>query len=103
MRHILAILLIIFSTHVRSADEGPSTEGMVLAKTPVNPNDIESIKRGAKFFATNCMSCHTMIYLRYDKIAQDAGITYEKMPINVKTWPYGVTPPDLSLEADVRG
>ena len=44
-----------------------------------------------------------MIYLRYDKIAQEAGITYEKMPINVKTWPYGVTPPDLSLEADVRG
>lgn len=74
-----------------------------LAKAPVDIQDVESIKRGAKFFATVCMACHTLIYMRYDKIAQNAGITYEKMPINVKAWPLGVKPPDLSLEADVRG
>ena len=101
-RYILAIFLILLSTHVW-AEEPPSTEGMMLAEVSVNPYDIDSIKRGAKFFATNCMSCHTMVYMRYNKIAQDAGVTYDKMPINVKTWPYGVTPPDLSLEADVRG
>lgn len=101
MRYILAILLIIFSAQIWA--EGESTEGLVLAKAPIDRSDMESIKRGAKFFSTTCMSCHTLIYLRYDKVAQEAGITYDKMPINVKTWPFGVTPPDLSLEAQVRG
>jgi len=103
MRRILSILslltiLVAFPMH---ADEMP--HGFELSNVTVDPSDIASIKRGAKFFATNCMSCHTMVYLRYDKLAQEAGITYEKMPVNVKSWPYGVTPPDLSLEADVRG
>jgi len=101
MRYILAILITIFST--QGWAEGETFDGLQLAKAPIQQDDMASIKRGAKFFAANCMSCHTLVYLRYDKIAQEAGITYEKMPINVKTWPFGVTPPDLSLEADVRG
>lgn len=78
-------------------------EGLVLAKAPINRFDTASIKRGATFFANNCLSCHTLIYLRYDKIAKEAGITYEKMPTKIENWPYGVKPPDLSLEADIRG
>lgn len=101
MRYLLAVLLMIVS--LQGWAEGVSIEGLKLATAPIDRTDMASIKRGAQFFATNCMSCHTLIYLRYDKVAQEAGITYEKMPINVKTWPYGVTPPDLSLEADVRG
>ena len=101
MRYIVAFLLIFFST--LGFAEGQEESGLVLAKAPIDQNDMASIKRGAKFFAANCMSCHTMIYLRYDKVAQEAGITYDKMPLTVKSWPYGVTPPDLSLEADVRG
>lgn len=76
---------------------------IALSKAPVNTSDLESVKRGAKFFAANCMSCHTMVYLRYDKLAQENGVLYDKMPVNVKTWPNGVVPPDLSLEVDVRG
>ena len=49
------------------------------------------------------MACHTLVYLRYDKVAQDAGITLDKMPINVSNWPFGIKPPDLSLEASIRG
>lgn len=75
----------------------------MLEKAPVNIHDTESIKRGAKFFSSICMACHTLIYLRYDKLAQENGVIYEKMPINVKTWPNGIKPPDLSLEANVRG
>src|SRR3990167_6967304 len=100
-RYILIILFFLCSSSLW-AQELPN-ETMVLAKAPINRYDMESIKRGAKFFATNCMSCHTMIYLRYDKIAIDAGITYDKMPVNVTTWTYGVKPPDLSLETSVRG
>lgn len=105
MRHLynilLAIVLVMCSSQIWA--EEIAFEGLTLAEAPINRSDIESIKRGAKFFATNCMSCHTMIYLRYDTIAKDAGITLDKMPINVKTWPYGVTPPDLSLETSTRG
>lgn len=92
--------LISFSTPLFAAEGGVE---MVLAKTTINASDIESIKRGAKFFANTCMVCHTMVYLRNNQLAQEAGITIDKMPINVKTWPYGVTPPDLSNETDVRG
>lgn len=101
IRYIFAILVIVFSSAIWAEEEGH--HGLQLSEAPINRADMESVKRGAKFFATNCMSCHTLIYLRYDKIAQEAGITYDKMPINVKSWPYGVTPPDLSLEADIRG
>lgn len=101
MRYILALLFIFFSSQLWA--EGELFPGLQLSQAPIDRSDTASIKRGAKFFATNCMSCHTMIYMRYDNLAQEAGITYEKMPINVKTWPYGVTPPDLSLEANVRG
>lgn len=98
MRYLLLIVVLLFSQGVFAEDIK-----MALSKVPINSNDMKSIKRGAKFFATNCMICHTLIYLRYNKVAEDMGISYEKMPVNVKTWPNGVKPPDLSLEADVRG
>lgn len=100
MRYFLAIMLSVAMQTLWAAE---AINGLVLEKPTIDPADVASIERGAKFFATTCMSCHTLIYLRYDPIAKKAGITYEKMPINVKDWPYGVKPPDLSLEADVRG
>lgn len=70
-----------------------SLDGLQLAKPAINRTDVASIKRGAKVFATTCITCHTMRYLKYDKLAQEAGITYDRMPLTIKTWPYGVTPP----------
>lgn len=98
-RYILAILIGFYSSQIWAEPN----EHLVLARAPIDQTNMASIKRGAKFFATNCMSCHTLIYLRYNKLAEEAGITYDKMPINVKNWPFGVTPPDLSSEADIRG
>lgn len=100
IRYIFAIALAVVATHIW-ADE--PVEGLVMAEAPIDRTDMASIKRGAKFFATNCIACHTAVYLKYDKIAEDAGITIAKMPINVKTWPFDVKPPDLSLEASIRG
>lgn len=102
-RYLLALFIVLLSlsSHVWAAES--QFENLELSQAPIDRSDVESIKRGAKFFATNCMSCHTLRYLRYDKLAQEAGITYEKMPLNVTSWPNGITPPDLSLEASVRG
>ncbi|MBX3708294.1 MAG: cytochrome c1 [Gammaproteobacteria bacterium] len=95
-RYILTILLA-FSSSQLIAEE--KFEGLQLASAPINYTDMASIKRGATFFATNCMSCHTLSYLRYDKVAKEAGIDPNQKPISLN----GVIPPDLSLEADVRG
>lgn len=101
-RCFFAILLIIFLIDARASVLPPVGE-IALSKAPIDRSDEASIKRGAKLFASTCMSCHTMKYLRYDKVAQEAGITLDKMPLHVTSWPYGVTPPDMSLEASVRG
>jgi ubiquinol-cytochrome c reductase cytochrome c1 subunit len=98
MKYLLLIVMLIISGGAMAEEAG-----IALDNAHVNLHDRASIERGAKFFATNCMACHTLVYLRYDPLAQKAGITYEKMPVNVKSWPYGITPPDLSLEADIRG
>ena len=95
---VWTLVLLLFSPVTQAEDIK-----IELSKAPVNIHDTASIKRGAKLFATVCIACHTLIYLRYDKLAQEAGVTYERMPINVKTWPQNVKPPDLSLEANVRG
>ena len=100
-RSLLAILITLFSSQV-FAEEGQFAN-LELTKAPIDRADIASIKRGAKFVAANCLACHTLRYLRYDKLSQEAGVTYEKMPLNVTNWPNGITPPDLSLEASVRG
>lgn len=94
-RYILTFLLVC-STQVWAESQ---IEGLQLATAPINRTDVDSIKRGAKFFATNCMSCHTLTYLKYDKIVKEAGIATNNKPIVLN----GVTPPDLSLEADARG
>lgn len=96
-RYILTILLALGSTAIWA--EGSNFEGLQLSSAPVNINDMASIKRGAKFFAGNCSSCHTLTYLRYDAVAKEANIPTNNKPISLN----GVIPPDLSLEADVRG
>jgi ubiquinol-cytochrome c reductase cytochrome c1 subunit len=95
-RYIFTLLLALTSVSVW-AEEG--IEGLQLEKAPINRMDMDSIKRGAKFFAGTCSSCHTLTYLRYDKVVKEAGIPIDNKPISIN----GVTPPDLSLVADSRG
>jgi ubiquinol-cytochrome c reductase cytochrome c1 subunit len=101
MRYLISLIMCVIAANGWALDQVP--EGLSLAKAPIDRQDMASVLRGAKFFAKTCMTCHTMVYLRYDAVAKDAGITLDRMPINIKTWPLGVTPPDLSLIADVRG
>ena len=69
-----------------------------------------------------CLVCHSMKYARYKRVAEDVEITlevfkenlifgYQKLgalitigmePNEAKAW-YGNTPPDLTLEAGLRG
>jgi len=88
---------------------------------PINRLDVESRQRGARTFVNYCLNCHTAKYMRYNRLTDleltEAQIrdnlmfasakigdtmTVAMRPDDAKAW-FGVTPPDLSVEARVRG
>src|ERR1700688_1824826 len=103
------------STGVATAEEG---EGLPHAGTDIN--NIESLQRGARNFMNYCSGCHSLKYVRYNRMAKDLEIpepglasnlmfTSDKpfdtinssMPADAETW-FGKQPPDLSLIARSR-
>lgn len=99
--HLLASLFL-FLPHglIWAANPSPQIQ---LSHVRIDIHDQASIKRGAKFFASNCLSCHGMQYMTHNPIAIQAGITKDKMPTNNKEFWHGNPPPDLSLSATRRG
>lgn len=81
-----------------------------------------SLQRGAKYFVNYCMGCHSLAYMRYERMADDLDIPHEVAQQNLnfsgsnigslmtiaapakeqKKW-FGATPPDLTLVARARG
>lgn len=87
-----------------------------------NLRDQDSLQRGAVLFANQCLACHSLKYMRYNRIAQDIGWSDEeviakmsygldsvtdtvltRMQEGVGEDVLGVTPPDLSLMARLKG
>lgn len=92
----LSVWLFIMPTN---ADEVP----ILLEKANIDTHDAASIQRGAKNFATYCLSCHTLDYMEHDPFAKQAGITPNKMPDKNKNWWFGTVPPDMTLMARIHG
>jgi len=88
----------------------------------VDLTDQASLQRGAKFFVNYCLGCHSAKYQRYNRMAQDIGLTEEQVKANLMYTTdkigntmdiamspadankfFGTTPPDLSLIARSRG
>jgi len=81
-----------------------------------------SLQRGAKMFMNYCSGCHSLEYMRYQRIADDLEIPEDVMENNLmltqgkindpiqgtmpadkaEEW-FGKTPPDLSLSARLHG
>jgi ubiquinol-cytochrome c reductase cytochrome c1 subunit len=96
-------------------------EELALDHAPIVEGDKASLQRGAKSFANYCQSCHSAQYLRYSRLT-DIGLSEEEIKANLmfasekigdtmtvameksdaKAW-FGNPPPDLSVEARVRG
>lgn len=92
-----------------------------LDPAPVHRLDAESLQRGARNFVNYCMGCHSAKYMRYERL-KDIGLSEDQiknnlmfgtdkigstmttamLPADAKRW-FGVVPPDLSVEARVRG
>ena len=103
---------------VAGAFSGPELR---LANAPINRLDAESLQRGARNFVNYCLNCHGLKFLRYERLT-DLGLTEQQIKDNLifggapisspmtvamtatdaRNW-LGAVPPDLSLQARIRG
>jgi len=88
----------------------------------INAKDKASLQRGAQVYMNYCLGCHSLKYARYKRVSEDLEIPLDmfqenllfgdqKMgdlihigmdPKEAKEW-FGNAPPDLTLEAGLRG
>lgn len=109
----------------------PSAFASDLVREPVSIDlkDKDRLQRGAKLFMNYCSGCHSLKYMRYNRMAEELGLTtfdgqldedllknnlifttasvYDPiriamLPEDAKQW-FGMVPPDLSLSARDRG
>ena len=95
---------------------------LVLEDAGNDPDNTESLQRGARNFMNYCSGCHSAQYVRYNSIARDLELsedqiieflmfnaekTFETMEtsmpqVDAARW-FGQPPPDLSLMARAKG
>lgn len=95
--------------------------GLRLEPAPGRRLDNESLQRGARNFVNYCLTCHSAQHMRYNRLS-DLGLTEQQIKDNLMfatdkigstmtvamskadatAW-FGAPPPDLSVEARVRG
>ena len=99
----------------------PAEEGARLMPAPSNRLDVESLQRGARDFVNYCLSCHSAQYMRYNRLtdldlteaqirdnlmfASDkigSAMTVAMARADAAAW-FNAPPPDLTVEARVRG
>lgn len=116
----LALVLTTIPALATAAGGGEGVGGFERAYT--NLGNKASLQRGAKLFANYCLGCHSARYMRYNRLAEDLGLTEEQVESNLmftaekihepmtiamrdadqQTW-FGTEVPDLSLTARSRG
>ena len=117
MKYLLVIICLLTAGQAVAV-----TKGYPLDKANIDPNDMESLRRGATLFANYCFNCHSSSLMRYNRIGQDLGFDEAQLeslliftgakvgdlmenamhPDDAKRW-FGVKPPDLSVVSRSRG
>lgn len=126
----MRVYILLFLFIILPASLWAATESQVpLEQANINLKDKASLQRGAKMYINYCLGCHSMTYLRYNRLAQGTGILdaegniatdlvkknlifsdakitdtiLSAMPdMEAAKW-FGKAPPDLTLVARVRG
>mgnify|MGYP003624230864 CR=1 FL=1 len=120
---IIALLCMLLSFNISA-----EVTNIPLQHVRLDFNDKASLQRGVKYFTNYCTSCHSMSYLRYNRMAKDLNITDDDGNIlkdllkahlmfntdkvsdhmmssisksDAKTW-FGVVPPDLTMATRSR-
>lgn len=118
------ILSAVFGLLALAASAAPvlAAGGGNLMHANVNIRDTAAVQRGARLFVNYCLSCHSASYMRYNRIAEDLGLSEDAVmenlvfadaaigdtmdiamkPADSEAW-LGKTPPDLSLTSRSRG
>jgi ubiquinol-cytochrome c reductase cytochrome c1 subunit len=118
VKHWLLSAIALLPTGFALAQEGGEIE---LQRAHADITDVKSLQRGAHDFMNYCSGCHSIAYLRYNRLAEDLKIpekelranlmfTSQKpfdgivsaMPADAADW-FGKQPPDLSLMAREKG
>ena len=117
MKYIFNFILIFMFNSALAANDT-----VVLEKAYNEPDDKNSLQRGARNFMNYCSGCHSLEYIRYSTIADGLGISEEELmqnlmfnaakpfekvrssmpPEQASKW-FGVAPPDLTLMARAKG
>src|SRR4029077_1056600 len=116
LKRSVLIAMALLSAGSVMAEEG----GIALLPAGTDIANTESLQRGARNFMNYCSGCHSLKFVRYNRMAKDLEIpeaelhanlmfTSEKpfdtvnssMPADAEAW-FGKQPPDLSLMARAR-
>lgn len=110
------LLLLLASSNLLAAG------GEHIKSSGANVNDTASLQRGAKWYVNYCFSCHSLSFMRYNRLAKDLQLTDDEVqqnlmfsdaklgdtmdiamdPEQAEVW-FGTTPPDLTLIGRSRG
>lgn len=127
---IFQMIFIVFVFFLMSPTTSLAEESSIpLDKVKVDLTDLPSLQRGAKLFMNYCSGCHSLKFVRFNTMAKDIGIVDSSNQVLEKAvkenlifsgdkvgdvietamakadganW-FGISPPDLSLEARLRG
>ena len=108
---VTVVLGIWMSASLAAGGHGPALE-----KANIDLANKTSLQRGARLFVNYCVSCHSASFMRYNRIAEDLGISEEMVQTNLmfttdkigdvmsvamrpgdaEAW-FGAAPPDLSV------
>lgn len=123
--YVLLFVVSLFSAPMQASSKSP----VQIESVALDIHDKASLQRGARLFMNYCSGCHSLKYMRYQRMAKDLGLTdfnnevdrdllYNNLiftqsemyqPVNIAMpaqdalqW-FGIVPPDLSLTARQRG
>ena len=118
MKKLIGIILLSVMPAIGMAAGG----NVHLESADIDLADQESLQRGAKYFVNYCMGCHSARYVRYEKVAEAAGLTADEVkdnfmftkdkkigsqmisaidPVDASRW-FGTAIPDLTLTARLK-
>ena len=116
LNSVISILFLIFFIDVSATSESK------LMHMDVDLSDQQSLQRGAKIFVNYCLSCHSAVYMRYNRMGEDLEISDDILKENLMfgtdkvgdvmnismrkedsiNYFVGSVPPDLSVVARSR-
>jgi ubiquinol-cytochrome c reductase cytochrome c1 subunit len=121
-KHLVLTALLATAVAMGAAPRAATAQegGPSLPNSGADINDMESLQRGARNFMNYCSGCHSLKYVRYNRMAKDLEIPESElagnlmfatdkpfdtintaMPADAEGW-FGKLPPDLSLMARAR-